>query len=76
MVQRIEDVTTLQESINAKSRRSQNHIDGFVPIQTNETLTGFRIIWDNTPGPPPPPRRQLTERQVLEEVKPQDVDII
>lgn len=67
MAQRITIHSNLQEAKDAKKLPNRNHTDGFVPLHTDKTQTGYKIIWDNTPTPIIP-RRQLTERQLLDEL--------
>ncbi len=61
----------------ATKRGSPMHSTGWRPLSmTLITATRrYRVVWDNSIFVTPP-RRQLTERQLLELLKPQDVDII
>ena len=52
----------------AKLRSTLRHQNGFRPLHTDKTTSGWRITWTNDPEPLPLPPRQLTQRVFLDEL--------
>ena len=73
MTTETETYPTEREYRDAMLRTDQRHIDGWRSISTSNISR--TITWNNDIDPIPP-RRQLTERQLLEELKPENVDIV
>lgn len=62
------EIVSKNDLIKSKSRTSKNHLDGFVPIHTDKLNDEtFKITWNNDPKIIPP-RRKLTQRELLEEI--------
>ena len=61
----------------AREPNNTRHLAGFETQTVTKNPDGtFTIVWSDTLQTPTPPRRQLTERQLLEELKPENVDIV
>lgn len=68
MVTQTENYPNEQAVKAAKLRTAQRHLDGWRPIHTNKSITGYEIVWTNDPAPPPIPPRSLTQRAFLIEL--------
>lgn len=69
----IEDYSNRVLMKTAKKIRASN---GWRALHTdfinNKESDGYQVTYDNTPDPPPLPKRQLTQRQFLDELAAQN----